>query len=50
MARNQLKWAKDFEQVLECDMEKAQFKWFLGGKLNAAGEMLQFYLFTLVTM
>ncbi|XP_013387971.1 acetyl-coenzyme A synthetase 2-like, mitochondrial [Lingula anatina] len=34
LARSRVKWMTDFDQVQKCDMEKGDFKWFLGGKLN----------------
>ena len=38
LARRRLRWMKDFDQVMDCDMSKGQFKWFLGGVLNVSGE------------
>ena len=38
LARRRLRWMKDFDQVMDCDMSKGSFKWFLGGTLNVAGE------------
>ena len=37
VARHELRWARPFDRVMKCDMSTADFKWFLGGKLNAAG-------------
>ena len=38
LARRRLRWIKDFDQVMDCDMSKGSFKWFLGGVINVAGE------------
>lgn len=38
LARRRLRWTKEFDQVMECDMDKGEFKWFLGGVLNVSGE------------
>ncbi len=37
LARSMLTWIKDFEQVMDCDMEAGKIRWFLGGKLNVSG-------------
>jgi hypothetical protein len=38
VARHQLDWHKDFVTVMDCNMREGKFKWFQGGKLNAAGK------------
>ena len=40
LARRRLRWMKEFDQVMDCDMSKGSFKWFVGGTLNVAGEYL----------
>ncbi len=37
VAKHELRWDRNFDEVMKCDMHKADFKWFQGGKLNAAG-------------
>ena len=36
LARKRLKWYKDFDNVMECDMKKGEFSWFRGGQLNVS--------------
>ncbi|XP_071963736.1 acetyl-coenzyme A synthetase 2-like, mitochondrial isoform X1 [Antedon mediterranea] len=36
MAKSRLKWEKDFDQVMDCDMNKGKATWFLGGQLNVS--------------
>ena len=38
LARTRLRWIKEFDQVMDCDMDSGQFKWFLGGVINVSGE------------
>ena len=38
LARRRLRWVKDFDQVMDCDMHTGRFKWFIGGVLNVSGE------------
>ena len=38
LARRRLRWTKEFDQVMDCDMNTGQFKWFIGGVLNVSGE------------
>ena len=38
LARRRLRWIKEFDQVMDCDMSSGQFKWFLGGVINVSGE------------
>ena len=40
LARRRLRWIKEFDQVMDCDMSKGSFKWFLGGVLNVAGKYI----------
>ena len=37
LARRRLRWMKDFDQVMDCDMHKGKIKWFEGGQLNVSG-------------
>lgn len=37
LGRRRLKWFKLFDQVMDCDMDKGEFKWFIGGKINVSG-------------
>ena len=39
LARRELKWIKDFDKTMDCDMTAGKFKWFEGGILNASGEL-----------
>ena len=38
LARRRLRWIKEFDQVMDCDISKGHFKWFLGGVINVSGE------------
>ena len=38
LARRRLRWTKEFDQVMDCDMNSGQFKWFIGGVINVSGE------------
>jgi len=37
LARTRLRWIKEFDQVMDCDMSKGSFKWFIGGVINVTG-------------
>ena len=37
LARTRLRWFKPFDQVMDCDMDKGDFKWFIGGEINVSG-------------
>jgi len=37
LARQSLNWIRDFDHVMDCDMEEGRITWFLGGKLNVTG-------------
>lgn len=37
LARQSLNWIRDFDHVMDCDMEEGRIAWFLGGKLNVTG-------------
>ena len=39
LAKRRLRWIKEFDQVMDCDMRSGQFKWFLGGVINVSGEI-----------
>lgn len=40
VARERLRWTKDFHTTLDCSMANARFNWFLGGQLNVSGASL----------
>lgn len=40
LARRRLKWFKEFDQVMDCDMNKGEFKWFIGGVINVSGKLV----------
>ncbi len=40
LARTRLRWIKEFDQVMDCDMNKGSFKWFQGGVINVSGELV----------
>ena len=42
LARSRLTWFKDFDQVMDCDMEQGRISWFNGGKINVSGK--RFYV------
>lgn len=37
LARRRLKWFKEFDQVMDCDMDRGRISWFNGGKINVSG-------------
>ena len=37
LGRRRLKWFREFDQAMDCDMDKGEFKWFSGGKINVSG-------------
>ena len=39
LGRERLKWFREFDQVMDCDLEKGEFKWFIGGKINVSGNL-----------
>ena len=40
LARNRLRWMKEFDQVMDCDMNEGRLSWFNGGKLNVSGTLV----------
>ncbi|KAL5463409.1 hypothetical protein EMCRGX_G032302 [Ephydatia muelleri] len=40
LARRRLRWMKDFDQVMQCNMNTGQFSWFLGGRINVTDNCL----------
>ena len=38
LARQRLRWVKEFDTVMDCEMREARFRWFRGGQLNVSGE------------
>lgn len=40
IARDKLKWKKDWTQVSDCDFNTARVNWFLGGELNVSENCL----------
>ena len=40
LAKRKLRWMKEFDTVMDCDMNKGKISWFLGGKLNVSGNVL----------
>ena len=38
LARQRLRWVKEFDTVMDCNMEEGSLRWFIGGKLNVTGE------------
>ena len=39
LARQRLRWMKEFDTVMDCEMREARFRWFVGGQLNVSGEI-----------
>ena len=39
LARNRLRWFKEFDQVMDCDMNEGRLSWFNGGKINVSGDL-----------
>ena len=37
LGRNRLRWFKEFDQVMDCDMKQGKISWFNGGKINVSG-------------
>lgn len=46
MAEKQLSWYKKWDKVSECNFEKPEIKWFIGGKLNASFNCLDRFINT----
>ena len=40
LAKQRLEWVKEFDEVMDCDMEQGRINWFNGGKINASGKEL----------
>ena len=40
LARTKLSWFKEFDKVVDCDMNEGRLNWFAGGKINATGIIL----------
>ena len=38
LARRRLLWIKEFDQVMDCNMQEGKISWFNGGILNVTGE------------
>ena len=38
LAKQRLRWMKDYHTVMDCDMNTGKISWFLGGKLNVSGK------------
>lgn len=39
LGRRRLRWMKNFDEVMDCDMNQGKMSWFNGGVLNATGEV-----------
>ena len=39
LAKQRLRWLKEFDTVMDCNMKEARMSWFNGGKLNVSGEL-----------
>ena len=39
LARRRLRWIKEFDQVMDCDMKEGRIAWFNGGILNVTGQL-----------
>ena len=35
---------KEFDTVMDCDMNKGKINWFLGGNLNVSGNLIKWVL------
>lgn len=44
LARSRLQWSRDFDTIKDCDISKGHIKWFLGGQLNASGNLKLIFL------
>ncbi len=40
LARRRLRWMKEFDQVMDCDMTEGRINWFKGGILNITGKFI----------
>ena len=38
LAHRRLQWRQPFKQVMQCNMEEGDIKWFLQGGINVSGE------------
>ena len=48
LGRRRLRWMKDFDDVMDCDMRRGKISWFNGGVLNATGEVHESILYVFV--
>ena len=39
LARSRLRWFKEFDQVMDCNMKEGRLSWFNGGKINVSGNL-----------
>ena len=39
LARKRLRWFKDFDTVMRCNLKEGDIEWFLGGVINVSGEL-----------
>ncbi|XP_070180553.1 acetyl-coenzyme A synthetase 2-like, mitochondrial isoform X2 [Littorina saxatilis] len=46
LALSRLQWDEEFQSVLNCELEKGEIDWFLGGKLNASVNCVDRHLAT----
>ena len=37
LAKTRLRWFKEYDDVMDCDMKEGRISWFNGGKINASG-------------
>ena len=40
LGHKRLRWMKRFTKVMDCNMAEGKFRWFVEGKLNAAGKQI----------
>ena len=40
LAKRRLRWMKEFDTVMDCDMNKGKINWFLGGKFEGSATSL----------
>ena len=46
LAKRRLRWMKEFDTVMDCDVNKGKINWFLGGKLNVSGIYSYIYVYS----
>ena len=47
LARQRLRWVKEFDTVMDCEMSSGSHQWFIGGKINVSGAEMHWGLISM---